>query len=171
MIEAVEPLEPPETHYLSGALGWLGLGNVAEAKAELGRIAPARQNHPDVLEVRWQICAEEKRWEDGLQVARALIHAAPERVTGWLHQAYALRRTARGGLQQAWDVLLPAFDKFAEEPIVSYNLACYACQLGQLESARSWLRRAVAVGGKDAIRRMALADADLQPLWEEIKQL
>ncbi len=167
----MEPLEPPETHYLSGALGWLGLGNIAEAKAELGRIAPARQNHPDVLEARWQICAEEKHWEQGLQIARALIHAAPERVTGWLHQAYALRRTTGGGLQDAWDVLLPVSDKFPEEPIVSYNLACYACQLNQLDSARGWLRRAVALAGKDAIRRMALEDSDLQPLWAEIKQI
>ena len=40
----------------------------------------------------------------------------------------------------------------------------------QLDIARHWLNRAVAAGKKDAIKKMALADDDLQPLWEEIKE-
>ena len=167
----MQKLELPDIHYFSAAVGWLELGNVAEAKAELDLIAPAQQNHPDVLEVRWLLCAQEERWAEGLQIARALLHGAPERSSGWLHQAYALRRVPDGGLQQAWDALLPAFDKFPKEPIISYNLSCYACQMQRLEAARVWLRRAAAVGGKEKIKRMALADPDLEPLWEEIRGL
>ena len=45
---------------------------------------------------------------DALRVARLLVQKAPKRATGWLHQSYALRRAPEGGLEAAWDALLPA---------------------------------------------------------------
>jgi len=166
----MQPLEPPDTHYLSAAIGWLELGSLAEAKAELGRISGAQQDHPGVLEVRWTICAEEKNWEEGLEVAGALVKAAPERASGWILRAYALRRVRNGGLHQAWEALLPAFDRFPREALIPFNLSCYACQMQQLEPARSWLRRAAEIGGQEKIRQMALHEPDLEPLWDEIRQ-
>ena len=115
------------------------------------------------------VCAEQQRWEEGLQVARGLLDGAPERPSGWLHLAYALRRVPGGGLQRAWEALLPAADKFPAEAIIPYNLSCYACQSQRLDDARAWLRRALALGGKEHIKQLALADADLAPLWEEIQ--
>src|ERR1043166_1969145 len=167
-------LEPPDLHFLAAASGWLGVGNATEAKTELARISPEHQSHPDVLEVRWCICAEEQQWEEALRVARTLLERAPDRSSGWLHHAYALRRVPNGGLKSAWDALLPAFDKFPAEPTICYNLSCYACQLHQLDAARVWFKRAIVIGGKKRaldIKQMALADSDLQPLWEEIKLL
>ena len=163
------PLEPPDTHYLLHAVGWLELGNLIEAKAELAQVRPSVQMHPDVLEVRWMICAEERQWEEGLSVAQALLQSAPERPSGWLHQAYALRRVSTGGLQRAWDALLPAFEKFPRVEIVAYNLSCYACQMNQLDSARLWLKRAISIGNKDRVKQRALEDTDLEPLWAEIQ--
>jgi tetratricopeptide (TPR) repeat protein len=168
IVSQMKPLEPPDTYCLSAAIGWLELGNLAEAKAELAQIEPVQQNHPDVLEVRWLLCAEGQSWKEGLEVARALLQAAPKRATGWLHQAYALRRVPEGGVRRAWDALLPAFDKFPKEPTIAYNLSCYACQMNQLDKARIWLKRAFAVGGKERITQMALADPDLEPLWPEL---
>jgi len=164
-------LEPPDTHYFAAAVGWLELGCPAEARAELAQINPAQQEHPDVLEVRWSVLATQKRWDEALLVAQALVRQAPKRSSGWLHQAYALRRVPEGSLQQAWQALLPAFDKFPKEPTIPYNLSCYACQLKQLDVARDWLKLAVAVGGKEKIKRMALEDSDLEPLWSEIRCL
>ena len=74
-------------------------------------------------------------------------------------------------MRQAWTALLPAFDKFPNEHTISYNLSCYACQMSQLDAARVWLKRAAVIGGKEKIKRMALQDPDLKPLWDEIKQL
>ena len=164
-------LEPPDTHYFLAAIGWLELGNFAEAKAELAQVSAARQEHPDVLELRWSLAAEQKRWEEALEVARALLRRAPKRSSGWLHQAYALRRVPDGGVQKAWEALLPAFDKFPKEATIPFNLSCYACQLGQLEAARDWLARALAIGGKEKVMAMALNDSDMKPLWDEIRQL
>ncbi len=165
----MEPLQPPQSHYLSAAIGWLELGRPEEARAELEALPAEFQRHPDVLEARWLLEAGEQRWEEALRAARTLIEVAPERPSGWLHQAYALRRTATGGLQAAWDALRPSVERFPKEPIIPFNLACYACQMGRLEAARQWLGRAFAIGDKAHLRALALADADLQPLWEEIR--
>jgi Flp pilus assembly protein TadD len=167
----MKPLEPPDSHRLNAAHGWLGLGSRAEAAAELDSISPEHQRHPDVLDARWTLHASECRWDEALDVARKLLRGAPDRAESWLHHAYALRRVADGGLAKAWEALKPAAEKFPEEPIIPFNLACYACQLGQLDEAREWLRRASKVGGKDKIKLMALVDEDLEPLWPEIRKL
>src|SRR5262245_9904893 len=136
-------LKPPNTHHLSAAIGWLELGNLAEARQELEKLTPAARQHPDVLEVKWLICAEEKDWDGGLAIARALLQADSNRASGWLHQAYALRRVASGGVKAALDALLPAADKFPGDLVIPYNIACYTCQLRQFDLARIWLRRAI----------------------------
>jgi Flp pilus assembly protein TadD len=167
----VKLLEPPDSHHIDAAIGWLGLGCADDARVELANVSTSNQKHSAVLEVRWLIHAQEQQWNDALEVACLELIAAPDDSSGWLHRAYALRRVNDGGLSQAWDALLPAAKKFPAEPIIAYNLSCYACQLQQLDIARHWFHRAVAAGQKDAIKKMALADQDLQPLWTEIKEL
>lgn len=169
--KTMQPLEPPDAHYLSAAIGWMELGNVTEAEEELNRISAEHQCHPDVLEVRWIVLAQMNRWEAALGTARTLLKMAPNRSSGWLHQAYSLRRAPTGGLQEAWEALLPAYKRFPGEATIPYNLSCYACQMNQLDEARVWFRRAMLIGNKDKIKRMALADLDLQPLWDEIRQM
>ena len=167
----MKKLEPPDLFSVSSAIGWLELGNVAEARTELAQVGTENRNHPDVLEIRWAICAHEEKWIEGLQIARELLLHAPDRPSGWLHQAYALRRVPEGGIKKAWTALLPAFDMFPTDSIIPYNLSCYACQLQLLDAARVWLKRAAVIGGKDRIKKMALNDPDLKPLWGEIKTL
>jgi len=165
---SVQGLEPSDIHRLNAAHGWLGLNSPADARAELDTIAPAQQSHPAVLETRWMLCAHEENWDDALLVAELELNTVPENSSGWLHRAYALRRVDGGGLTPAWEALLPAAEKFPTEPVIAYNLACYACQLNQLDAACSWLQSAVKIGGQEAIQKMALADDDLKRLWEEI---
>ena len=74
----VQPLGPPDSHHLDAAVGWLGLGCVAEARAELDLISAAQQKHPAVLEARWTICAREKRWAEALEIAQAELAVAPD---------------------------------------------------------------------------------------------
>ena len=164
-------LEPPDTFALSAALGWMELKNLPEAEAELAQVSAEHQAHPDVLEVRWLLCAEKRDWAAALDVARQVMAVAPERVTGWLHQAYAARRAPGGSLAAAWEVLLPAAEKFPSVSIIPFNLACYACQMGELDQAREWLRRAFDAGPKVEIRGMAMQDEDLRPLWDEIRKM
>jgi hypothetical protein len=52
-----------------------------------------------------------------------------------------------------------------------YNLACYSCQMGNLDEARIWLKKAVALAGAETIKQMALNDADLEKLRSEIERI
>jgi tetratricopeptide (TPR) repeat protein len=164
-------LEPPDSFCLSAAVGWMELGNLKEAQYELAQVRKALQSHPDVLQLRWEIAARLGTWDQALETARKLMAVAPDHPSGWLHQAYALRRLPGGGLNSAWEALLPAAELFRKESIIPFNLACYACQLGNHDLARIWLKRAMRIGGKQEIQRLALADSDLEPLWPEIGSL
>ena len=167
----MKPIPPPDAHHLRAAVGWIELGLISEAKHELSRLALTYRSHPDHLEVRWAVCAHEDAWDEALRIARELIHLVPDRASGWLHQAFALRRIEGGGLDKAWSALLPAYDRFPKEAVIPYNLSCYACLMNRIPEARDWLKRAVHTGGKEQIKRLALEDADLRPLWEEIRGL
>jgi predicted Zn-dependent protease len=159
-------IEPPDRHYVKAAEGWLQLGNAAEAKQELARVSPVYGRHPAVLNLSWQVYAQEKNWDRCLSLATALIEVAPDRPSGWIHRSYALHEMKR--TQEAWDQLFPIKDRFPEDPTIPYNLACYACQLRQLDTARQWLKVAMRIGDLQRIIAMALADQDLSPLWPEL---
>jgi tetratricopeptide (TPR) repeat protein len=165
----MKPLEPPDSIHLIAAEGWLGLGNQIEAFEELEQISPRLRVHPDVLELRWQIYAKEKKWEACVDIARAIAKLAPSHPHGWIHLAYGLHELKR--TKEARDVLIPIVDKFPKEYLMRYNLACYACQLGNLKEAKTWLEKAIDLAGKKDIRLMALNDPNLEPLWREIGEI
>lgn len=165
----MRPLDYPDRHFVRAAEGWLELGDSAEAARELRRLTPAGEKHPDVLEIRWRLYELRGQWDAALAVARAATVAAPERASGWIHQSYSLHELRRTG--EAWELLLPAAEKFPKETIIPYNLACYACRLGDLVVARDWLQRAVKLSGKQEIKAMALNDPDLLPLRSYVEGL
>jgi tetratricopeptide (TPR) repeat protein len=162
-------LTPPDSHHLAAAVGWMELGNPAEAMQELDQISEEHRRSPEVLELRWRLLAERRDWASALSVAGELVDASPERPNGWLHRAYAARRAPGGSIEAAWQVLRPAADKFPQATLIPYNLACYACQMQRLEEAREWLRLAFGADEKGRFRAMALQDEDLRPLWQEIE--
>ena len=162
------PLQPPDSHHLLAAQGWLELGNHVEANRELQNIAPLLRAHPHVLEMRWQICAVAKDWDAALAIASSLVRLMPENPFGWIHRSFALHELKRTA--EARDNLMPVLDKFPSQAILRYNLACYECQLGRLQQAKDWLQKALAIGDPKEIKRMALEDPDLEPLWNDIRQ-
>ena len=164
-------LEPPDRLHLEAAQGWLILGNHIEADNELDRIAPQCRAHPDVLVIRWLIRARAEKWSVAFEIARTLVEQHPENPFGWIYQAYALRWMEGAGIHSARDALLPAAHKFPNEPTIAFNLACYACQLGNLKEANDWLQKAIDLGGKKEIKTRALNDPDLEPLWPKISEL
>lgn len=166
----MKPIEPPDSFHLNAALGWLELGNPREADAELLQISPALLEHPAVLELRWQIEAKLGHWPQCLAAANRLLEVLPDNPSGYIAKAYALRRIEGGSLEAARSALQPALAKFPQEPVIPYNLACYACRLGQLDHARALLKLAFALAKSRKFREMALDDSDLRELWGEIRQ-
>jgi tetratricopeptide (TPR) repeat protein len=167
-IEFIErmKLEPPDTHYLNAAQGWLGLGNTEEANAELEKIPPALQLHPEVLEVRWQTSAKARNWQQCVELGNRLVELAPKTPMGWIHRSYALHEMKQ--THQALEALLPALAMFPEDWLIQYNLACYCCRLNQFERALRFLEQALKFGDTKQIKQMALGDDDLREIREHI---
>jgi predicted Zn-dependent protease len=164
----MKPIQHPHRFYLDAACGWLDLGNPAEAQIELDRIGTKYREHPEVLEVTWQISARRGEWSRCADLASKVIKAAPQRVHGYIHKAYALHELRR--TQEAWDLLFPVAEQFPHDPTIKYNLACYATQLGRLWEAEQWLKLAFTLGDKD-LRAKALDDPDLMPIRARIPEL
>jgi predicted Zn-dependent protease len=169
MSTTIKALEPPDTHYLNAAEGWLGLGNLDEAEQELEMVSPGARTHPEVLRVRYQLYAEKKLWEMATEAAQMLCKLIPESPFGWIHLAYALHELKR--TREAYQVLIPVADRFSEEYIIRYNLACYCCRMGNLEEAMAWLKKAVSLARAPTIKQMALTDPDLEELRAEIQRI
>ena len=164
----MKPLEPPDSHHLSAAIGWLGLGNVVEAGAELEKIAPQFRSHPDVLVVQFDIHAAAGKWDAAAEIAGTLTRLEPGQPGAWISLAYATRRKTGGGIPQARAILIQALRTFPKETIIAYNLACYDCQLGDLDAAKAWLDKACTLGDVHRVKHMAQQDPDLEPLWPDI---
>ena len=167
--EGMNDLPHPDDQHLEAAEGWLGLGSWRDASGELEQIQPQFRAHPSVLELRYKIYAEAKRWELAVAVAEEVRELLPDEPWGYFYTAFALHELKR--TQEAHDALKSVVEKFPGEQIMRYNLACYACQLGNLEEAMHWLKQALALAGKKDIRPLALEDPDLKPLWGRIREL
>ena len=99
--KAHKTLQPPDSLYLTAAEGWLGLGDINAASAELDNITPELREHPAVLEVRWQIYAKAKRWDACIEIAKTLTDLVPNDINNWVHLAYSTRQAKTGGLEAA----------------------------------------------------------------------
>jgi Flp pilus assembly protein TadD len=165
----MKPLQPPDSHHLSSALGWLGLGDWREAYEELKKIAPELRAHPDVLVAGWHIYARSQNWNMADEIARELLQIQPQEPQYWIWHAYSTRRMAGGGIPKAKVLLGKAQQLIPQEPLISYNLGCYECQLGNLEAAWTWLEIAFNSGDPKAFKSLALEDPDLEPLWRKIR--
>lgn len=152
-------LQPPDSFHLSAAVGWLELGDYDSANEELARITI--EDHPDVLQLRWEIHRNAKNWEASLEVARRLLKIAPDRETSWVFMAQSYYYMQR--YQEAFDTLAPALSKFPNSAMLQYDLACYHCLLGRLDEAQAHLSRAIELGGH-LYRERAQEDPDLATL-------
>lgn len=163
MARSFAPLQPPDTHYLNAAEGWLGLGSVTDAHEELKRISLEARFHPDVLRVRWEVYARTGHWEFAHTIAQGLVAFLPDDPVGYINRSAALHQLKR--TPEAWNNLLPAALKFPKNSTVAMHLARYACQLGRLDEAKAWIKKAVSVDDAGELISHALKDPELAPLW------
>ena len=163
----IKPLDAPDYFHVQAAEGWLGLGDVESATSELREISPAERAHPAVLEVRYQIYAKEKQWDSAVEVADDLVKMLPDKPFTWINLAYATRRKTGGSIPEAKKILIGAEPKFPEHYLFPYNLSCYCSQLGELEQAEQWLKKAARIDNV-AVKKMAVEDPDLKPLWDSL---
>lgn len=165
----MKPLQPPDSHYLNAAQGWLELGDCQSALDELDFINPVMRSHPDVLAVRCDIYTTAMKWPAVVAVASTLVELIPDRPSGWVRRSFALHGLKQ--TQQAFDLLLPAAEKFPEISTIPYNLACYCAQLGKLDEARRWLHQSYEIGNPRILKMAARHDPDLAPLFVNASEI
>ncbi|MDG1891187.1 MAG: tetratricopeptide repeat protein [Verrucomicrobiota bacterium] len=167
----MKPIPPPDCYHLSSAEGWLMLGNPVQALGELQKVDPSYTSLPNYLEFKWRVFADTQDWDAALELAEVMVKDLPSHPGGFILRSYSLRRSKNGSVEMATSALLEAAAKFPQEPIIPYNLACYACQSGNLNEARKFLRLALELGERKELLKMAKLDSDLKPLWSELGNL
>lgn len=144
------------------ATGYLGLGMLEAASAELRGIPRTDRKLADVLAAQAELCLERRDWQGLLRIAKELARRHETDSRGWIHWAYALRELNM--IQGARDVLLTAKRLHPELGVLHFNLACYYCLLGDFRAAKRSLDRACQL--KADWKEAALQDPDLKDFWD-----
>src|SRR5438045_1289797 len=119
---------------LEAAQGYCELGMSDDALAELESIPEELHAHATVVELRLIILMQARRWKAALSVGRELTKIAPQKNIGYIHSAFCLHEL--GQTEAARKLLLEGPQTLQAEPVFHYNLACYECMLGRLDTAR-----------------------------------
>jgi Flp pilus assembly protein TadD len=138
-----------------------------DAATVLEEIAPEDKTRNEVLGARVNLYMVAKKWDMAAAVASHLVKVEPQTAAWWISLAYALRRSE--GIDQAEAILLRAQAIHPKVAMIAFNLACYASVTGRMEDAKERLRNAIELD-KD-VRKLALDDEDLRPLWDWITGL
>jgi nitric oxide synthase oxygenase domain/subunit len=77
-----------------------------------------------------------------------------------------MRHAGCESIEKAEKILLRARELHHDNALIEFNLACYASVTGRTQQARDHLRCAIELDKE--IRRPALDDPDLKPLWDWI---
>lgn len=147
----------------NAAQGYLQLGMVDEALAELNQLSEDDLSRPEVMQLRVWVLMRKKKWAEALDYAIALCQALPELPVPFLDAAYCLHELKRTA--EARTCLENGPRTLREYPTFHYNLACYDATLGNTESARKHLLAAIDM--EPRYEQEALGDPDLKPLYEE----
>ena len=147
--------------------GYRELGMFDDAAKALEDIEPEDKTRNEVLYARVDIYLAAKKWDMAAAVARHLVKADPGNPAAWINLAYAVRRAE--SIEKAEAILLRARALHPESAVIAFNLACYASVAGHMEEAKASLQHAINLDKE--IRRLALDDEDLRPLWDWIGRI
>ncbi|TAG31739.1 MAG: hypothetical protein EAZ36_02850 [Verrucomicrobia bacterium] len=158
-------MSTPEKHFAYAA-AYLELRLFSDARAELSGLSADFLASSRVLPLRLAIALADGAWAEVIDLAPALIAHDSSKEQPWVAWAYALRELEQ--VTDAQETLLTAARLISEPSIVvSYNLACYACLLGELDQARHLLEQVFA--RDEHWREAARTDPDLAALYPESK--
>jgi tetratricopeptide (TPR) repeat protein len=133
----------PARKHLDYAQGFIELGLFAEARDELAWLSPAERIHADAIPVRLELAMGEEDWVEVPLLAHEATRLDPTQERPWVAWAYALRE--QHYIAEAREVLLRGESQIHDpSPIVSYNLSCYYCLLGDLPEAMRRLKKVFA---------------------------
>jgi Flp pilus assembly protein TadD len=153
--------------HVIAASGYSELGMFDDAALALEEIESEDKTRKEVLGARVDLYMAAKKWDMAAAVASHLVKVEPEEAGWWINLAYAIRRCE--SIEKAETILLRGRELHHDNALIEFNLACYASVTGRFEEARDLLRRAIELD--EEIRRLALDDDDLRPLWDCIGEI
>ncbi len=146
--------------HLTTSEGFLDLGMVDEAWAELDEIEPLERAHPSVVSMRLRILERMERFETGVEIARGAVRLHPEDLDIRLLGAALIRRATSIG--EALRFLQDSAETFRGHGGYWFAIACLHCQIGDLKKTAECTRRAVDLDRSYQMR--VLDDPDLEAL-------
>lgn len=142
---------------IRAATGWLELGMPDDALDELEALTGADRGERRVLELKLAAQMAKEDWPRAAATAQELCGLAADEPDFFMSAAYCLHEAGRTA--EARKCLLKGPDVLGEFPVYHYNMACYLWTLGEKESAREHLDKAVAMD--EGFLEAARADRDL----------
>lgn len=147
---------------VTAASGFAELGLYQEAVEELEDLPESSRDDILVLATWLQVYQCWGKWSEAAAIAERLIQKEPAAADWYIALGFAVRRAQ--SLAAAEVILSAALQKFPANATIHFNLACYYTQLGDLDKARRYLQRAIAID--DSFKKVALTDPDLRALRE-----
>jgi len=145
--------------------GFIDLKMSTRAEQELALIDSGYHDHVYFRWMKTSILIQQGKWADGLPVAVSLRREFPWEAGFWIQEAYLTRRTTN--IEAARTILEEALIQFPDEAMIYFNLACYACRLGNKIEAVQRLKSAIELDAKWL--KVALDDEDLVELHDELE--
>lgn len=137
------------------------------ALEELDGLDDAYGSPKELLQMRLAILMEARRWQEALPVANILASSEASDPGNFVNLAYVTRRAS--GLEGARIILENAAKRFPQEAVIQYNLGCYACCSGQLDTAKAHLLTSFSLDTQ--YLEMSEKDEDLQPLRDWLNEI
>jgi len=155
-----QPLTP-DCRAIEAAIGYLTLGLPEEADEEIEGLSPELYHSKTILSLRASIYCEANWWTRLRDVARVLVNKWPGECDHWILLGCATRRCI--SIDESNAVFSESLIFHESEPLIHFHLACNAAHIGERQTAREYLSKALLLDPN--IGLIALEDADLAPLW------
>lgn len=152
---------------LSYANGYRELGMFKDSLEELSRLPEELAARVKTLQMKLAIYFDAKDWQAAECTAKEITLREPDNPGHFANLAFATRRS--NSLAEANSILLAAIERFPDEAIIHFNLACYACIEGDLETAKDRLAKSISLD--PAFLDTAKSDEDLIALSDWLENL
>lgn len=146
---------------LNAADGYIFLGLLDEALAELDGIVETEHAEPPVLLARIRTLLHKRDWKTAETLSRRGTSLHPAEGEFAVQRAFALHQLQKSA--EAIAALEAAPEWIRRTGILHYNLACYEARLGDISTARECIDAAIQMNA--GIKKNARLDPDLQALW------
>ncbi len=149
---------------MEAAKGYLYLGMPEESLAELEPVPFTHRFTREFMELRTSVHMARGQWLEALVIARNVCHLFPASEQGFLDASRCLNKLGR--TREAKDVLLQGPSSLRTKAVHHYQLSRLEAKMGNVETARKELKRAIDLDPK--YRRMAMRVEELRPITVDL---